>query len=182
MVLHWYKNELKERAKGGFKLILILRDIFVLNSIDIKTLETEIDQAGVIANLQVPRGEWVLSPDPWLTHNIIVTLIRDQILHSPDNALVLASDWLTHGHVTQMLASDWSADECHMSQVTYLECVTLSGRTAHNLAFFVSHVSCQEDINNSIQVTENLNCCLTHWKQFCRTISFNISALICCII
>ena len=59
-------------------------------------------------------------PDPWLTHNIIVSLIRDQILHSPDNALaqvtLQASDWLTRGHVTRMLASDWSPGQsvtCH---------------------------------------------------------------------
>ena len=126
------------------------------------------------ANLPVPRGEFSLSLDPWLTHNIIVSLIRDQILHSPGNALLAqvtpaqasdwltrghvtrmpASDWLTRGHVTRMPASDWSPDECHMSRVTYLECVTLSGRTAHNLAHSLCrHVKRTSIIQYRLQCT-----------------------------
>ena len=111
-----------------------------------------------------------VSPDPWLTHNIIVSLIRDQILHSPDNALAQvthqASDWLTWGHVTRMPASDWSPGHsvtCHMWLTWNVSHWVGGGRTAHNLAFFVS--SCQADINNSVQeINVNFNWCLTRFK------------------
>ena len=128
----------------------------------------------------VPHGEFAESPDPWLTHNIIV--------HTPHWSEIkyltpLIMHWLhvtlTPGHThlwladswsrDTILASDWPAEECHMSQVTYLECVTESGRTAHNLAFFVS---CQlsGDINTG---DSQIHCCnaslsplLVHWKRW----------------
>ena len=139
LIFVWKVFELK--AKANIKRLLTLHDIFVLNFLDTKTLETEIDQA----SLQIsgsPSGSWScpLIPD-WHTISLSawseIKYFTPLIMHWPGGH-TLAPHWLTPGHVTRMLASDWSADECHMSQVTYLECVTLSGRTAHNLAFFVS--------------------------------------------
>ena len=129
------------------------------------------------ANLWSPMGS---SPSPLIPdwHTIsLSTLIRDQILDSPDNALAPGHpDTRSHSPLIGWLlvtwhdlASDWPAEECHMSQVTYLECVTESGRTAHNLAFFVS---CQlsGDINTG---DSQIHCCnaslsplLVHWKRW----------------